>query len=194
MSITARGESISDEELAGVVARRDQAGGSMASARSAFDQLHVRHDPRLRAFLLARIARSEVDDVDQTTWLHIWKSLPDADPGPFRAWLFKIARNAMIDHHRKKRPGLLADGEAEAILDVRLGQPDGRLIEHERKAALERCLDKLDPNAAVVVRGRLSGEDYEAIAKAQGIDPRRLHSLFHKAKGLLKTCVERALS
>ena len=59
--------------------------------------------PLLRAFLLARVARSEVDDLDQLAWLRVWKSLPDADPGPFRAWLFQIARNALIDHSRKSK-------------------------------------------------------------------------------------------
>jgi RNA polymerase sigma-70 factor (ECF subfamily) len=194
MSTTTSGESISDEQLAGDVARRDQAGGSMASARSAFDQLYVRHDPRLRAFLLARVARSEVDDIDQTTWLHIWKSLPDADPGPFRAWMFKIARNAMIDHFRKKHPGLLPDGEVEAILDGTFGQPEGLLIERELREAFERCLVKLKENAVVVVRGRLSGQSYEMIASAQGITTAQAYSLFYKAKEFLKTCVGPVIS
>jgi RNA polymerase sigma factor (sigma-70 family) len=180
MSTTARGESVSDEE--------------MASARSAFDQLYRRHALLLRAFLLARVARSEVDDLDQLVWLRVWKSLPKAEPGPFRAWLFKIARNALIDQSRQKRPGLLAEGEADALIDDKPCQPDGRLIEHERKAALERCLARLKENAAAVIRGRLSGEDYEAIGKAQGIAPKQAHSIFHKAKELLKTCVKRALS
>jgi RNA polymerase sigma-70 factor (ECF subfamily) len=191
---TTASESVSDEELAGVVARRDQAGGSMSSARSALDRLYQRHDLPLKSFLMARVARSDVEDLAQLVWLRVWKALPEAKPGPFRAWLFEIARNAVIDQARKKRPGALADGEAGAIVDGKLGVPEDRLIEQERKAALERCLGKLKGDGGVVVRGRLSGEDYEAIAKAQNIETKRLHALFHKAKELLKTCVERALS
>jgi RNA polymerase sigma-70 factor (ECF subfamily) len=188
-------ESTTDEELAGDVARRDQSGGSMASARSAFDQLYRRHALTLKAFMLARVARSDVDDLHQLVWLRVWKSLPEAKPGPFRAWLFEIARNSMIDHARKKRPGSLAEGEAGVLVDGKASQPESRLIEHERKTALERCLTKLKPETAVVVvRGRLSGEDYQSIAKAQGITPDRAYSLYHKAVKILQTCVERALS
>jgi RNA polymerase sigma-70 factor, ECF subfamily len=194
MSITARGESISDEELAGVVARRDQAGGSMASAVSAFDQLYGRHDLKLRLFLLARVNRSEVDDLSQLVWLRVWQSLPKADPGPFRAWLHQIARNALIDQIRKKRPEAFPDGDAGTLLDGKVGLPADLLIRRELTAAFEKCLGKLKEQIAAVVRGRLSGEDYEAIGKALSIEPRRAHSLFHKAKEPLKTCVERALS
>jgi RNA polymerase sigma factor (sigma-70 family) len=194
MAKTALGEFDADERLAEVIARRDHPDGSMVSARSAFEQLYGRHMLPLRAFLLARVARSDVDDLDQLVWLSVWKSLPKAVPGPFRAWLFKIARNAIIDRSRKKHPGPLADGEADALPDGKLGQPDGRLIEEERKAALERCLAALKEEAAAVIRGRLGGEDYEAIGKARGIESSRAYSIFHKAKELLKTCVERALS
>jgi RNA polymerase sigma-70 factor (ECF subfamily) len=188
-------DSITDEELAGIVARRDQAGGSMVSARSAFDQLYSRHALTLKAFLLARVARSDVDDLDQLVWLRVWRSLPKKEPGPFRAWVFEIARNAVYDRLRQKRPGSLVDGQVDAIVDGKLLQPEARLMELERKTALERCLTKLKPEIAmVVVRGRLSGEDYQSIAKAQGITPDRAYSLYHKAVKILQTCVERALS
>ncbi len=190
---TTASESVSDEELAGVVARREQAGSSMTSAASALERLYQRHELPLKSFLMARVGRADAEDLSQLVWLRVWKSLPGAKPGPFRAWLFEIARNALVDHARKKRPGSLADDQAGGIVDGALGKPEARLVEHERKTALENCLARLKQEYAVVVRGRLSGEEYDSISKAQGIRPERAHSIYHKAVKLLKSCVERVL-
>ncbi len=185
---TTSGETATDEALAGVVARRGQPGGSMASAGSAFDGLYRRHAP----LLLARVARSDADDLHQVVWLRVWEFLPEADPGPFRGWLYKIAHNAVIDHARKKRPGPLGpDGD---LADARVAGPDLGLIESERTAALEACLAKLPPEAAALVRARLDGRDYSEIAKALGMVADQAYRRFHKAKAQLQTCVERALS
>jgi hypothetical protein len=55
MATTALDESATDETLAERIARRDRPDGSMASARSAFEQLYRRHAPSQLAFLFARV-------------------------------------------------------------------------------------------------------------------------------------------
>ncbi len=184
-------ESASDEELAGAIGRRDQTGGSMASAKKAFEELHKRFDPPIRTFLLARCSRSEAEDLGQLVWLKVWRSLPKAKPGPFRAWVFKIARHALIDHQRKKRPEELTEGASGSLVDDGVVRPENQLIEQERTRAMERCVKMLKDELATVVRGRLSGEDYLAISRALGIKPGQAHAYFHKAKSLLKACVEK---
>lgn len=181
-----------DDELAARVARRGDSEGALRAARAAFDRLYGRHAPLLRAFLAARVRRDLLDDLHQDVWRRAWQSLPDRyRGGDFRAWIHKIARNALIDASRRKVAGTLDDGES--LADPRDGRPDARLMEGERMAALRRCLERLEERAAALVRGRLGGESYEEICGRLGLDPARAHKLWHKVKGQLKSCVEQAL-
>src|SRR5947209_3692009 len=110
----------SDEELAAEIAGRDASERAFRAAREAFEGLYRRHAPLLLAFLSSRVHASERDDLHQDIWQRVWVSLPaQFQGGNFRAWLHKIARNAIIDLGRKKRssaltdPLLVVDGRSE---------------------------------------------------------------------------------
>jgi RNA polymerase sigma factor (sigma-70 family) len=192
MMAIAREAPSADEDLAQIVARRLQSDGAMASARSAFEELYSRHARPLLAFLASRVRRADLDDLHQEVWQKVWHRLPDAfHGGQFRAWLHQIARNAVIDHARKKRPETL---DEEVLLpDDRQESIDSRILEEERRAILGRCLEHLDQEAATLVRARLSGEAYTEICSALGLKPERARKVFHMAKAQLQACIERAL-
>jgi RNA polymerase sigma-70 factor, ECF subfamily len=188
---TARDASTTDEELAEVVARRGRPGGSMAPADRAFQSLYDRHAGPLLAFLATRVRRADLDDLHQDIWRRAWEHLPGSfTGGQFRAWLFRIAHNALIDHGRKRRPEPLGDNHT--LADHRHEPPEARLIEEERMTILRRCLDRLEPQSAALVRARLGGEDYVVVCQRLGITPAQAHKRLHAAKAQLKTCVERA--
>src|SRR5262249_13209219 len=89
---------ISDEQLAKSIVRRDTSKGAMQEAHQAFTQLYERHAPKLLAFLAARAPRSDLEDFHQAIWARVWQHLPDSFKGDnFRAWLYKIAHNYLID-------------------------------------------------------------------------------------------------
>lgn len=191
MSATRPEGALSDEQLAEVIARRGPSGGSAGAARAAFEQLYHRHARLLLAFLAGRAGRNDVDDIHQEVWQRVWHRLPDAfRGGDFRAWLYQIARNALIDLGRKKRPEAL--GDDEALADARVSLPVERLLEQERAEILRRCLERLGPEAAALVRARLGGDSYPEICRRLSMKPERAHKLFHLAKDQLQTCVERA--
>jgi RNA polymerase sigma-70 factor (ECF subfamily) len=50
--------------------------------------------------------RDTAEDITSITFMKAWEKLPAyKERGvPFRAWLFRIARNATIDHYRTRRP------------------------------------------------------------------------------------------
>src|SRR4051794_32734263 len=94
----------SDDELAARIARRGDSDEALRVARAAFEQLYQRHARLLSAFLTTRVRRSELDDLHQEVWQRVWLRLPAhyQQRGQFRAWLHQIARNALIDHGRKR--------------------------------------------------------------------------------------------
>jgi len=180
--------SVSDEQLCQLVARRDQSPADQTKARQAFGDLYERHARSLVAFLSTRVTSSNVDDVHQSVWERAWQHLPGSfSGGNFRAWLFQITRNYLIDCSRKHRPGEL--GEDVELVSQSPG-PQELAIEHERMRLLARCLERLEEVASAVVRARLGGDDYTEICGRLRLESHQAHSLFHKAKQQLQHCMQ----
>jgi RNA polymerase sigma-70 factor (ECF subfamily) len=178
-----------DEILAAHAARRWE--GDLQKARAACQQLYGRHARRLLAFLAARVNRNDLEDVHHGVWVRVWEHLPDSFDGTdFRAWLYQIARNLVIDHFRRRHAESLAS--TEELPDPRPGgQPLTALLEEERRLLLERCLKRLDARLAELVRGRLGGENYGKLCPRLGLKPAQGHKLFHSAKAALQECVNK---
>lgn len=181
---------LTDEELARYVAARESSAESWRAARRACEQLYRRHARSLLGFLAARVRRSELEDVHQAVWERVWERLPAGAfaGGNWRAWLFRVARNYVIDLSRRQRPESLAADEA--VMDSREWTPEYRLIESERQAMLARCLARLTERAAAVVKARLSGEDYTQMCAELGMNVPQAHKVFQRARDQLKACVE----
>jgi RNA polymerase sigma factor (sigma-70 family) len=180
-----------DERLAKVVAERNQPQADWRAAQQACEQLYMRHARKLLAFLAARVSRSDLEDIHQGVWEKVWQRLPEAfHGGNFRAWLFQITRNYLVDLSRKKTPRFPGDHALDR--PGREQAADVQMAEQERTAILRRCLARLSADAANLVRSRLAGEAYEEICKRLGWKTARAHKLFHEAKQQLQTCVEQA--
>ena len=181
-----------DEQLAAVIATRENSESQWQAAQQQFEVLYARHSGKLLAFLAGRVRRSDVDDVHQAVWERVWQHLPGRfSGGNFRAWLHQIARNYIIDRSRRRTTDQLED-EAR-FDDPRTTRPDEALVESERMQALEGCLRKLDELSATLVRARLGGEDYDTLCERLDLASARAHKLFHQAKVQLSNCVKRAL-
>jgi RNA polymerase sigma-70 factor, ECF subfamily len=181
-----------DEQLAAVAAEQRDSDRGQRAGRDAFEQLYRRHAPLLLAFIAARARPADREDLHQEVWRRAWHHLPEQfHGGNFGAWLYQIARHALIDHGKKRKAEALPD--PEVVQDGRTGRGDDRLLDQERMEALRKCLEKLGATAAALVRARLAGNDYASVCRQLGIEPGQAYKLFHSAKDQLKTCVERAL-
>ncbi len=74
-----------------------------AGDRVAFADLYVLLYERMRRYLATALKNEhDAEDVAQSTFMTAMESLPAYEArGPFRAWLFTIARRQAIDHLRK---------------------------------------------------------------------------------------------
>jgi RNA polymerase sigma-70 factor (ECF subfamily) len=72
--------------------------------------------PRLRSFLRRRVrCKSTADDLTQETLARAWQKLPDLrDEERLDAWLYRMARNLLVDHLRRERPRAEIDPETLA--------------------------------------------------------------------------------
>ncbi len=182
----------SDADLAAACGRRDDTPDARGAAEAAFHALYDRHAKRLLAFLGVRVGSAALDDVHQDVWVKVWRAGPTGfRGGNFRAWLHQIARNAVVDLQRKRRPEPLGD-EAD-LIDHRQWDR-ARSVEEDRSAALARCLRKLErANARVadLVRCRVAGESYDAYCGRTGMPADKAYRAFHQAKAQLQACVEK---
>jgi RNA polymerase sigma factor (sigma-70 family) len=105
----------------------------------------------------------------------------------FRAWVFKIARNVLVDEHRRRaarpdtvptRPDVLLD---TATVDDELDRVD----ERERVEAMLHCLT--DEQREVLLLRVVAGLSVDETARAMGRRPGAVRSLQHRALERLRT-------
>src|SRR5215472_12033132 len=90
---------VPDDELIGVVE------AARLGDRAAFAALYARFTRTVHGILMARIPRTEVDDVVQDVFLVAMERLSTLhDPASFPGWLAAIARHRAVDFLRRARP------------------------------------------------------------------------------------------
>lgn len=104
--------------------------------RDSFGRLYELYAPMVHGILLARVPRTEVEDLVQDIFLHAFKKLTTLrDANAFGGWLAMITRNRAMDFHRYARATVEVKEEhavgdrrkrakAEEILNVIRSLPD----------------------------------------------------------------------
>jgi RNA polymerase sigma-70 factor (ECF subfamily) len=152
---------------------------------AAFEALWRAVNPGLVRYLRVT-ARPAAEDIAAETWLQIIRSLGSfrGDEGPFRAWVFTIARNKVIDWRRYESIRPTQDLQAEH-LDI-AGADDTEHIVLERLST-ERALAliaTLPPEMAEIVTLRI----------VAGLDVAQVAKLVHKRPGAVRVASHRALA
>lgn len=103
--------------------------------RDLYGRLYTLYAPLVHGILLARVPRSEVEDLVQEIFLHALRKLHTLrDAGSFGPWLAMIARNRAMDFHRRSRDTVEVtddlrssesnESKAEEVLEVIRSLPD----------------------------------------------------------------------
>ena len=72
--------------------------------REGFGRLYALYAPLVHGILLARVPRTEVDDLVQDIFLHAFKKLHTLrEAAAFGPWIAMIARNRAVDYYRRSR-------------------------------------------------------------------------------------------
>ncbi len=139
-----RGQTV-EPDIAVLVAtarRGDEAG---------FTELYRRYADRVYRFCLFRVRRpADAEDLMQQTFLRAIEALPRYEERglPFGAWLFRIARNVVIDHERTRRDALDLDELAHAGAEPAIDDETGGLAD---RSALLAAIARLTPDQREVL-------------------------------------------
>ena len=105
-------------------------GGDAAAMRSLYRELH----PEVARFVGRRIRSSaDAEDLVSRVFFTLVERLTDFDPrrGSVRAWVLRIARNAVIDHVRARRPHLDVDALGDLLPGDGVKVVEGQLRHRE---------------------------------------------------------------
>ncbi len=155
----------------------------------AFGDLYQSHLDAIYRYVYARIGESaEAENLTQATFLKAWRALGDYRPSqaPFRAWLYRIAHNTVVDHCRSCRG---PDCSLETIeLPDASPVPEESCLAQERQEMLRNAIGRLKPDYQEVLALRfLSGLDYPETAQALGRNVNAVRVLQFRALAALRT-------
>jgi RNA polymerase sigma-70 factor (ECF subfamily) len=171
--------------------------------RNAFGALYERFKGPIMSYI-AQMTRNPctAEELTQEVFLRIYRARETYEPqAKFSTWLWSIARNATIDHLRKKKElsdegHVFEEGEeaTSRVEELASSTPDAEalLVEHADRASLEDCLSKLSDPQRETLNLRISGElSYEEIAETLKIKVPAVKSLLHRARLALSECLKR---
>lgn len=138
----------------------------------------------LHAFLVSRLRNP--DDADDLVQDVLTKTLQQGhtlqSDAKLKAWLFQVAHNALVDHHRKR--------QREATLDANdlwySEAPEHR--QHAFAPCLDAFIQALPADAGALLRDvELDGRSQKAVAAERGLSYSTLKSRVQSARAQLRT-------
>lgn len=122
--------------------------------------------------------RALSEDLVQEVFFRILKYRHSYKPEtPFRAWMYQIARNARVDHLRKRRPETSWEPEMSPAIT-----PDDPAQQKQETALLHQALMELtDDKREVLVLSRFQDLKYEDIAQMMGCEVNTVKVRVHRA-------------
>ena len=148
----------------------------MADAEALYGANHRR---LFRYFCRAVGTADTARDLTQEVFLRVTRTaIPVAPDGDLRGWLFRIARNLALDHHRSRR----RHPEAGPMTS----EPT-RSASQDVSAAVNEALASLPAvDRDVFVMREVAGLGYEEIAAACELTPDAVRSRLHRTRLLLR--------
>jgi RNA polymerase sigma-70 factor, ECF subfamily len=145
------------------------------------EALFTANQHRLFRYLCRAIGQTDAArDLTQDVFLRMSRTaVPEAADADVRAWLFRIARNLVLDHYRRRvrQPDPIAlAGEAS--------RPPSQDVDFAVNEALTMLAD-LDRD--VFLMREVAGLGYEEIGRACGLTPDAVRSRIHRARLQLRT-------
>jgi RNA polymerase sigma factor (sigma-70 family) len=138
-----------------------------------------REQGRLRNFVRRRVAdEGDVEDILQDVFSALveanWLTKPVEQAG---AWLFRVARNRIIDFFRKKRPAQFEDEGIEDLLPSADAGPEGAYVRSLLWEELEQALAELpEEQRAVFIAHEIDGRSFKELAAESGVSVNTLLS------------------
>ena len=154
-----------------------------------WDELVRQHADRVYR-LAYRLSGSQQDaeDLTQETFIRVFRSVKNYQPGTFEGWLHRITTNLFLDMVRR-RGRIRMEALPEDYDRVPADEPDPEQIYHDARLGpdLQAALDSLPPEfRAAVVLCDVEGLSYEEIGATLGVKLGTVRSRIHRGRQALR--------
>lgn len=159
------------------------------TAMPSWDELVRQHADRVYR-LAYRLSGNQHDaeDLTQETFIRVFRSVQNYQPGTFEGWLHRITTNLFLDMVRR-RARIRMEALPEDYDRVPAGEPNPEQIYHDSRLGpnLQAALDSLPPEfRAAVVLCDIEGLSYEEIGATLGVKLGTVRSRIHRGRQALR--------
>jgi RNA polymerase sigma-70 factor (ECF subfamily) len=150
---------------------------------AAFGTLYERYLNAIYRYVYYNVTdHSEAEDLTENVFLKAWQALPRfrLQGANFRAWLYRIAHNTVVDRHRTRKQE--ASFEEVSHLQDSAPTPESVVEADQEVLRLSAALSRLKPRARQVILYRfISGLSHAETAAALGVSEGHVRVLQHRA-------------
>ncbi|WP_137145511.1 RNA polymerase sigma factor SigE [Mycolicibacterium sp. CR10] len=159
------------------------------AAMPSWDELVRQHADRVYR-LAYRLSGNQHDaeDLTQETFIRVFRSVQNYQPGTFEGWLHRITTNLFLDMVRR-RGRIRMEALPEDYDRVPADEPNPEQIYHDSRLGpdLQAALDSLPPEfRAAVVLCDIEGLSYEEIGATLGVKLGTVRSRIHRGRQALR--------
>jgi RNA polymerase sigma-70 factor (ECF subfamily) len=158
----------------------------MVESSESFKDVYESHSKSIYKFLFWRTKDIQLsEDLTSSTFEKAWASRDNFHGGSVKAWLYRIARNVLIDHWRKKKELLVEDTDSLPADD----QPTvGELLDKKLQIqVLRKALNRLPDDMRLIVTKRfIEGQSGRQIAKSLNLSQSNVRVMQYRALKKLK--------
>jgi RNA polymerase sigma-70 factor (ECF subfamily) len=158
--------------------------------QAAFSELYTLYFERIYRYVRLKVgSASEAEDITSIVFFNAWRTIDRFSPQrdtSFAAWLFRIARHAVIDRYRRSRDTLSLDSSEEQPAIAHTAILPGP------EALVERQIDIDELYAAL---RRLNSEQREVVLLrfVEGLSAREVGEIMGKHEGAVRGMQFRAI-
>lgn len=163
----------------------------MLADRPEFEDVYREYLGRIYAFVRAQVGTSaDAEDVTAQVFMNAYQAYPRFEPRNTTpaAWLFRIARNATLDHFRAqgRRERLRRTIEHQPVADADPARQAEERIQYE---ALLVQVAQLPQRQRDAISLRHSGLSFDEVGRLMGCSEDAAKMLYHRALRALKEAV-----
>lgn len=154
-----------------------------------FSSLYAEEGPPILRYLRVRASDlSEAEDLHAETFCRAWQAWPRfrGDPVDVRPWLFRIARNLLIDHHRRR--GLVRFIPLEGRQTSK--RADDVALAVTGRALLLEALKRASSSDRELIAFRVAGLSHGEIGRIQGRSEQAVKMAWHRTLERLRSQLE----
>ncbi len=161
--------------------------------RHAFGELYERYYTRVYRYAYHRIGNAtDAEDITALVFMKALEALPSYQSrrNTFAPWLFRITRNAVIDHYRRRRFHSSIDDLEQHSSEL---DPAGYVLDRERSHELGLLVRHLSEDQRDVVLLRFAGDlSFAEIGAVLKKNEPAVRMLLHRGLRKMKTVLEDA--